>query len=129
VSILDAILPDGLDADGMTPDEKRQHDAFIAHRALGLLMQRIPVDVPITRWSIEGFDIEAELNDLPFTKAQVRSTMRRAAKALGFEYTARPFSTERDKISVIGSVDGVTRCEIWVLVDPCVCSCHSAVTE
>jgi hypothetical protein len=115
----------------MTPDEKRQHEALQAHRALGLLMHMIPVNLPFAQWSIDSRGIEAMYNvhAHKVSNDQARTDMRRLGREFdGFVYAERAHNAGMNKVSIVGSIVGV-RVELWVLLEACTCGCHSAVTE
>lgn len=122
-----ATIPAGLGADGMTPDEQRQFESLRMQMLLGRLIHMIPVDVPVFEYIIRGGEIQA-MPKKPGTDDEQRFVMRRLAKVLGFEYTDRPHNGSKDRIAAVGEIDGV-RVELWNLVSPCHCSCHSEVAK
>lgn len=110
-----------------SPDDKRRNDDLRAHRAMGLLMHVIPLNMPFTSWRIDSTGIEAlyNIHAHNVSNDQAHVDMRRLAKGLdGFEYTSRPHGNGKDKVSAIGSIGGV-RVDLWVLLDPCTCHCHT----
>lgn len=125
MTLIDGRIPANLDTDGMTPDEKRQHEQLRAHRALLLLMERVPLQLPIASWTIDSRGIEAMYNQHRKGTPKPRSAMRQLVKALGdgWTHTVRTHDPKHDKINVVGEIEGV-RCELWVLVEHCTCDCH-----
>lgn len=132
MTLIDGRIPASLDTDGMTPDEKRRHEQLRAHRALMLLMERVPLQLPFTNWTIADYPthIAAMYSKSRKGAPEARSAMRRLVKALGdgWELAVKIHDASNEKITVVGEIEGV-RCELWVLVDRCTCDCHSAVTE
>lgn len=115
-------------AAALTAAEESRLALLDAYRALNELIGRVPLDIPIADWRIHRDGISAMHNKHEKRGDDPHATMRRLAAALGFERTVRPHDGSYDKISVLGSIDGV-RCEIWVLVKPCHCTCHAAVAQ
>lgn len=109
------------------PDEKRVNQQLRAHRAMGLLMQLIPADMPFTAWTITGEGVDAMYNVHPHnaSDSQARTDLRRLARILdGFEFSERPHLGGQNKARIVGTVSGVD-VELWVLVHPCTCHCHA----
>lgn len=108
----------------LTPDERRQAQQLQAHRVLMLLMDRVPLQLPFTNWTISRDGIRAMYSQHQQGAPEPRGAMRRlAAEMLGFEHAVRTHDAQADKISVVGEIEGI-RCELWVLVDRCACDCH-----
>lgn len=130
MTLIDARIPAGLNDDGQTPDEQRQFSALQAYRALGILMQMTPPDVQIASWTIDTNAIYGMHASYGYNDDDLRASMRQMASALGkgFERTEKPHADGRNKMSINGSVNGV-HVEVWVLLDPCECSCHSEVSS
>lgn len=123
MSLFDTVTPAAPDADGMTPDEKRQFETMRAHRMLGLLIQRIPADVHMYELTMRHDGISA-MPHKSGTDDEQRILIRRLAALLdGFEYTDRPHDSSRDRVAAVGEIGGV-RVELWSLVDQCQCHCH-----
>lgn len=117
-------IPAGLDFDGMTADERRQHDTRQAVHALALLLQMVPADIRIFEWRImHDAAIEIMPSNLGDHHAE-RLTIRRLADELpGFEFVERPHSTALNRVTAVGLVANV-RVEFWTLLRPCTCTCH-----
>lgn len=129
MTLIDSATPAVLADDGMSPDEQRKHDALHAHRALGLLIARVPLDMPIGEWCIRAGGIECLANPKwNATDDEIRDFMRRLAKAVDMEYAERRHSNTQNMVAATGEIEGV-HVRLWQLVKPCTCSCHSAVTE
>ncbi|HEU5429591.1 MAG TPA: hypothetical protein VFU74_22110 [Actinocrinis sp.] len=120
-------LSAGLDADGMTADERRQYETRQAVRALGLLLQMIPADVQVFEWRIlHDYTIEVMPHHLG-TDHEKRFLIRRLANTLpGFEFVERPHSATLNHTAAAGTVGGV-EVRLWFLLKPCTCQCHGSV--
>jgi hypothetical protein len=120
----------GLNPD-MTPDQLHRHEMRKRAHALSTLMQQVPAELPFTNWTIRDCPIEilAMYSSSRAGAADARSAMRRVARVLGdgWERTVRTHDSGSDRVSVVGEIDGI-RCELWVLVDRCTCSCHAEET-
>ncbi len=123
-------IPVGLDENGMDPDERRQYDALRAHRALGLLMQRVPLDIPMWRWSVcsgivdstdNTLGIDAHLGELANDHAS-RAAIMKLAEQFGIDFTEKPHINGKNIVSAHGRYAGVP-VRFWTLVAPCMCGC------
>lgn len=130
MTALDTRIPAGLDADGMSPDERRQYEALRAHRALGLMVQRIPLDIPMWRWSIcsgitsstdNALGIDAHLGELANDHAS-RAAVMKLAEQFGLEYIEKPHINGRNIVSANGRY-AEAPVKLWTLVNPCTCGC------
>lgn len=126
MTILDTRIPAGLDANGMSPDERRQYETLRAHRALGLLMQRIPVSASIGDWTIRGGRIEI-LTGGCRTGHAARAKVLLLAEQFGLTYAEKPHINGRNHISASG-VYAEASVEFWDLVEPCACEDCGGVT-
>lgn len=132
-AVLDTRIPAGLNADGMTPDEARQYQTLRAHRALGLLMQRVPISIPFWRWSISAgihtaidntLGIEATLGDIPNGHAS-RAAVMGLSEQFGLDYVEKPHLNGKNIVSATGFYAGVP-VKFYDLVEPCACGCGGA---
>lgn len=115
-------IPVGLNADGMSEPERRQFETRQAMRVEGLLLQMIPADIDLAEWTIrhDGIEITPSQDG---TDDEQRYILRRLVKILGFEFAERPCSPTMNRVSAVGSVNGV-RVELWNTLRPCTCKCH-----
>lgn len=133
MSLLDTRIPAGLDENGMDPDERRQYETLRAHRALGLIVQRVPLDIPMWRWAIcsgivhntdNTLGIDAHLGDMPNDHAS-RASIMKLAEQLGLDFTEKPHLNGKNIVSARGRYAEVP-VKIWTLVSPCTCGCGVA---
>lgn len=126
-------IPAGLDADGMSPEERRQYEMLRAHRVMGLLMQRVPLDIPMTRWSVGdsllGFRValvvEGSVGIMPTDHAS-RAAVMKLAEQLNLTYSEEPHGDSRNIVSATGRYNGV-HVKLFDLVKPCTCGCGGAL--
>lgn len=121
----------------LTPDEQERLSLLDAHAALGVLIGRVPMDLPIASWRIEyGTRLDCMANP-PYkaTDDDIRALMRRLAKATGLTFAEKRHDDRQNMVMATGTVAApASGAEIsvrfWQLVKPCACGCHhSAVTE
>lgn len=133
MTILDTRIPAGLDKNGMTPDEARQYQMLRAHRALGLLMQRVPINIPLWRWSVVSgvhsvtdrtIGIEANLGTMPNDHAS-RAAIMKLAEQFGFAYDEKPHLDDKNIVTATGTYADV-HVRFFKLVKPCACGCEVA---
>jgi hypothetical protein len=129
-AVLDTTIPAGLDRDGMSRDERRQFETLRAHRALGLIMQRVPMWLPMWNWSIRigvhgaadnTIGIEGHFGSMPNDHAS-RAALMGLAEQFGLEYAEKPHLSE-NIITATGMYAGV-RVRFFDLVQPCLCGCR-----
>jgi hypothetical protein len=130
MSSFDTVIPEGLGEDGMTAAEQRQFDNRMAARALCLLVQMVPVDIPIDEWSITDGCVQARHSVDGLSPNQVRASMRRLALRLGegFIQEEFPVGNGMNKAAVVGRLAGVA-VRVWVLALACECGCHEEATS
>lgn len=124
MSLLDTRIPAGLDENGMDPDERRQYEMLRAHRAMGLLMQRVPLGTKIGDWLIRGGHIEALVGAVK-TDHDKRAAVMLLAEQFGFEYR----EDRRDDGLLMVTASGTyadAPAKFWQLVKPCNCGCGVA---
>lgn len=131
MTILDTTIPAGLDQDGMTANERRQYELLKAHRALGLLIQRIPINTPWWRWSVvrdsvsfDKFAVEGHLGTVPNGHAS-RAIVMGIAEQFGFEYAEKPHGDGKNIITATG-IHADVNVKVFDLVAPCACGCGGA---
>jgi hypothetical protein len=120
----------------LTPDETKRLALLDAHAALGLLIGRVPMDLPVADWRIQDTGLDCMVSH-PYkaTDDDVRTLVRRLAKATGLEYSERRHNDSQNMVMATGTVAApASGAEVpvrfWQLVKPCQCGCHhSAVTE
>ena len=120
----------------LTPDEQKRLALLDAHAALGVLIGRVPMDLPIADWRIQDRGLDCMANP-PYkaTDDDIRALMRRLAKATGMEFAERRHNDNQNMVMATGTVAApASGAEVpvrfWQLVAPCQCGCHhSAVTE
>lgn len=132
MTVLDSRIPAGLDADGMTPDERRQYETLRAQRTLGLLMQRVPIQLNMWSWTVRigihgatdnTIGIEGHLGSMPNDHAS-RAAIMGLAEQFGLAYTEKPHLSE-NIITATGFYAGVP-VRFLDLVKPCACGCEVA---
>lgn len=119
-----ATITPGLDRDGMDADERRQFETLRAHRAMGLLMQRVPLGTKIGDWVIRAGCIEALVGGVK-TDHEKRAAVMRLAEQFGFEYR----EDRRDDGLLMVTASGTyadAHAKFWQLVKPCGCGCDGA---
>lgn len=133
-AVLDIRMPAGLDSDGMTPDERRQHETMQAARVQLLLMQRVPMSLPVWRWSVISgvtkvgdprIGVEGHLGVMPSDHAS-RAAVMKLAEQFGLDYVEKPHSEGKNSVTATGFYAGVS-VRFFDLVEPCPCGC--AVTR
>ena len=133
MTVLDTRIPAGLDTDGMTPDERRQYETLQAHRALGLLMQRVPISTHLWRWSIcpgihgdanNTIGIEATIGTTPNGHA-ARADIMKLAEQFGLAYAEKPHGNGKNIVTATGFYAGVA-VRFFDLVQACACGCEAA---
>lgn len=126
-AVLDTGIPAGLDSDGMTRDERRQFETLQAHRALGLIMQRVPMSIPMWSWTVcigvhgatdNKIGIEGNLAAMPNGHAS-RAALMGLAEQFGLEYAEKPHLSE-NIVTASGFYAGVP-VRFFDLVKPCLC--------
>lgn len=123
MSLLDTRIPAGLDENGMDPDERRQFNTLQAHRALGLIMQRVPIGFRVFDWLIRDGGIEIMLSaDSDHAK---RAMVMALGEQFGFEYVENRHGSSQNMVSASGFYSGVS-VKFWQLVSPCSCGCGVA---
>lgn len=130
MTVLDTRIPAGLDSDGMTPDERRQFETLRAHRALGLLIQRVPVRYTMWRWSIcagvhgvtdRSIGVEVTLGST--TGHDARATLMGLAEQFGLDYAEKPHGNGDNIVTATGFYAGAP-VRFLKLVEPCACGCE-----
>lgn len=124
MTLLDTRIPAGLDADGMTADERRQFEQLRAHRALGLIMQRVQLNIPVFDWLIRANAIEIMIGGL-LSDHEKRARIMLLAEQFGFEYTETKHGASQNMVAASG-IYGETPVRFWQLVAPCSCGCGVA---
>jgi len=120
----------------LTPDEDKRLTLLDAHAALGALIGRVPMDIPIADWRIQYDGLDCMVNP-PWnaTDDDTRALVRRLAKAVGLEFVEKRHNDTQNMVAATGTVAAPTSgaefpVRFWQLVKPCQCGCHhSAVTE
>jgi hypothetical protein len=119
----------------LTADEQKRLALLDAHAALGVLIGRVPMDIPIADWRIQRDGLDCMVNP-PWnaTDDETRALVRRLAKVVGFEFSERRHNDIQNMVMATGVITTPTGAEVparfWQLVKPCACGCHhSAVTE
>lgn len=132
-AVLDTRIPAGLNADGQTPDEARQYQTMTAARIQLLLMQRVPMSLPVWRWSIvpsvagvgdPRIGVEGHLGIMPSDHAS-RAAVMKLAEQFDLDYVEKPHSDGKNSVTATGFYAGVP-VRFFDLVEPCLCGCAGA---
>lgn len=133
-AVLDTRMPAGLNMDGQTPDESRQYQTMQAARVQLLLMQRVPMRLPVYDWSIRsGINNVADrtpgvvvhLGALPSDHAS-RAAIMGLAEQFDLEYAEEPNGNGQNIVTAAGIYAGVP-VKFLDLVEPCACGCGGGV--
>jgi hypothetical protein len=121
MSLLDTRIPAGLDADGMTPDERRQFEMMRAHRAMGLVMARVPISTNLGDCTVRGGCVDILVGGLR-SDHDKRAKLMLLAEQFGFEYTEQHHVGDQNMVAATGTYAGAP-VKFWQLVRPCSCGC------
>lgn len=122
MTLIDSRIPAGLDADGMSPDERRQYDQLRAHRVLGQILMRIPLSIPVPDLVIRGGALELLVTGAGGDHAK-RANVMALGEQFELDYTETPHGDgSLNWVAATGTYSGV-RVKFWQLVDPCDCGC------
>lgn len=111
-----------------TAAELRHQQTVRAHRVLGQLIERVPLDFPMWRWSVSTgitsavdltIGVEVNLNVMPNGHAS-RAAMMGLAEQFGLDYTEKSFTSDKNAITALGHIDEVP-VKFFDLVAPCDC--------
>lgn len=124
MTALDTRTPVRLDADGMSPDERRQFETLRAHRALGLIVRRVPIGIKLGDLTIRDGCLDMLVGGVR-SDHEKRAVVMMLAEQFGFEYTERDHGQGQNKVAATG-VYAETSAMFWQLVKPCDCGCAVA---